>query len=180
VPEVVEFETERVRVCRLGRADLAALGTIVRDPAATRHYGEGRPLTDRETEALLDVHLEYDARLLCAPGLLRLKPTGVVAGFGGIGYNPGGPVPAYLEYILTPAHWGHGLATEVARGALAAAFRHPQVREVLATVHPANAASVRVLEKCGLTYQRSLPERDRLLYRAARPVAAAARGARAP
>jgi ribosomal-protein-alanine N-acetyltransferase len=180
VPGVVEFETERVRVCRLVRADLADLAAIFRDPAATRYYGEGRPLSAAEAEALLDVHLEYDARLLCAPGLLRLKPTGAVAGFGGIGYNPSGPVPAYLEYILTPAHWGQGLATEVARGALAAAFRHPQVREVLATVHPANAASVRVLEKCGLTYERYLPERDRRLYRAARPMPAAAHGAGAP
>ena len=97
-------------------------------------------------------------------------------GFGGIGYNPSGPVPAYLEYLLARPHWGQGLGTEVARGALAAVFRHPQVREVLATVHPANAASVRVLEKCGMTRQGSLPERDRLLYRAARPAPATASG----
>jgi RimJ/RimL family protein N-acetyltransferase len=174
VPGVLEFETARVRVCRLVPADLAALGTLFRDPAATRYWGEGRPLTDAEVRALLDVHLEYDARLLCAPGLLRLKPTGAVVGFGGVGYHPGGPVPAYLQYLLAPASWGRGLATEVARGALVAAFRHPQVAEVLATVHPANVASVRVLEKCGLTLQRSLPEQARLLYGAARPAAAGA------
>jgi RimJ/RimL family protein N-acetyltransferase len=62
----------------------------------------------------------------------------------------------------------------VATAALGAAFRHPDVLEVLATVHPANAASVRVLEKCGMAFQRALPERARLLYRAARPGAAAA------
>jgi hypothetical protein len=98
---------------------------------------------------LLEVHLEYDARLLCAPGLLRLKPAGAVVGFGGVGYNPSGPVPAYLQYLLLPAHRGRGPAT----------------------VPPANTAAVRVLESCGLTRQRSLPEQDRLLYRAARPAA---------
>jgi RimJ/RimL family protein N-acetyltransferase len=171
---VLEFETARVRVCRLVAADLPALGALFHDPVATRYWGEGRPLTDPEVRALLDVHLEYDARLLCAPGLLRLKPTEAVVGFGGVGYNPSGPVPAYLQYLLAPACWGRGLATEVAREALAAAFRHLQVPEVLATVHPANAASVRVLEKCGMTLQRSLPEQDRLLYGAARPTAAGA------
>ena len=39
------------------------------------------------------------------------------------------------------------------------------VDTVYATVKPANAASVHVLEKCGLTLQEYLPEKDRLLYR---------------
>jgi RimJ/RimL family protein N-acetyltransferase len=43
---------------------------------------------------------------------------------------------------------------------------------VYATVHPANLASIRVLEKCGLTHERHLPERNRLLVSLARPPAA--------
>jgi hypothetical protein len=36
---------------------------------------------------------------------------------------------------------------------------------VLATVHPANAASVRVLEQCGMVLQAHLPDKNRRLYR---------------
>jgi hypothetical protein len=56
--------------------------------------------------------------------------------------------------------------------AVATAFRHPAITTILATVHPANAASVQVLEKCGLTYERTVRERTRLLYRIERPLRA--------
>ena len=44
MPGVVEFETERVRVCRLVPAHLASLGALFRDPEATGFDGEGLPL----------------------------------------------------------------------------------------------------------------------------------------
>jgi RimJ/RimL family protein N-acetyltransferase len=43
------------------------------------------------------------------------------------------------------------------------------VTAISATVHPANVASIRVLEKCGLTRTAFLPASNRLLYRIERP-----------
>ena len=54
-----------------------------------------------------------------------------------------------LGYGILEAYRGHGYATEAVSLALRWAFRHPAVRAVEAETDPGNAASQRVLQKCG-------------------------------
>lgn len=84
-----------------------------------------------------------------------LDGTVVAMGFldlvDGLG-QPGPPVrtESVIGYIVHPAHAGQGVATDLARGLLAAAFGRLGVRRVTASCYAANLASVRVLEKAGL------------------------------
>ncbi len=55
-----------------------------------------------------------------------------------------------LGYVLTPAYWGQGYATEAARTLLAAILARPTVRRVIANCDARNSGSIRVLEKLGL------------------------------
>ena len=57
-----------------------------------------------------------------------------------------------LGYVLAPAAWNRGLATEAVRAVTGAAFALEETVRVQAHCHPENAASLRVLEKCG--YER--------------------------
>ena len=68
-----------------------------------------------------------------------------------------------LGYRLAPAVWGRGLATEVARAALAAAHEHDAGTPVTARVLTNNPASVRVLEKIGLEVVFEGPRDDGLV-----------------
>jgi RimJ/RimL family protein N-acetyltransferase len=166
----VLFETERLVVRKATLLeDADALSAILGDPESVRHFGSGQPWTRAQVEQFVRSYPDGDPRLVATPGLVLLKPTLEVIGFGGVGYYVAEGNTADLFFILKRAQWGQGLATEVARAALAAAFAHPQVGTVFATVKPANTASVRVLEKCSLTLQKYLPEKDRLLYRVERP-----------
>jgi ribosomal-protein-alanine N-acetyltransferase len=55
-----------------------------------------------------------------------------------------------VAYLLCGEAQGRGLATEAARAALAFGFTTCKLCEIIGLVHPENAASIRVLEKCGL------------------------------
>lgn len=107
--------------------------------------------------------------MLSEPGLASDRATGATVGFGGVGYYVGEATEAELFFILRRAWWGRGLATELAAGALAAAWRVPAIARVVATAHPDNAASARVLEKCGFACDGPLPGKARLAYHVERP-----------
>ena len=57
-----------------------------------------------------------------------------------------------LYYGLAPAHWGKGYMTEAVRAVIDAAFTsHPDVNRIQADANPENPASLRVMEKAGMT-----------------------------
>lgn len=168
------FETERLLVRKATLADVDALLRFLGDPETVRLFGAGEPWTRSQVEQLVRGYPEGDPRLVSAAGLALLKPELVPVGFGGVGYYVAEGTTADLLFILDKVYWGRGLATELARAALTAAFGRPEVTTIFATVHPANAASIRVLENCRLARERFLPEHNRLLYRIERPTSATA------
>jgi RimJ/RimL family protein N-acetyltransferase len=73
-----------------------------------------------------------------------------------------------VGWTVTPERWGEGLATEVGAAALEVAFGDLGLADVVAFTLPDNAASRRVMEKLGFTYEKTAPYRsygDHVLYR---------------
>ncbi len=58
-----------------------------------------------------------------------------------------------IKYLLKRSHWGRGLATEAALACLEGGFTQYGLQAIIGLVHPDHAASRRVLEKLGLSYQ---------------------------
>lgn len=71
--------------------------------------------------------------------------------FDGMG-QPGMPTgtQGQIGYIVDPQYAGRGVASDLARGLLAAAFDHLGLRRVTASCNADNPASARVLEKAGM------------------------------
>ena len=65
------------------------------------------------------------------------------------------PPTAEIGYWLSERHWGRGIATEVVQAATAHAFEQLDLERLVAEVYTPNAASARVLAKCG--YRREGP-----------------------
>lgn len=61
-----------------------------------------------------------------------------------------------IVYGLAKRFWGKGYATESARTMMARAFEALNVNRIVALVYPANYASIRVLEKLGMTYDKQV------------------------
>lgn len=57
---------------------------------------------------------------------------------------------AEIGYVLNPAYWGKGLATEAVRRILQFAFVELSLHRVTARIMEGNLASKRVAEKCGM------------------------------
>jgi len=91
--------------------------------------------------------------------ILAIEVDGIIA--GGIGVEARGGErtgTAIFGYWLGRAYWGRGIATEAARMLSDFALQSGDMRRLEATVFAPNAASARVLEKCGFTLEGRSPQ----------------------
>jgi RimJ/RimL family protein N-acetyltransferase len=95
----------------------------------------------------------YAAREANASGrdlaLVMTPSKGKREAIGSISLESRGTDRLTLGFALAPQVWGKGLATEAARAVVKAGFGLTHAIEILASVRVENAASCRVLEKCG-------------------------------
>ncbi|TFV89639.1 N-acetyltransferase [Blastococcus sp. CT_GayMR16] len=80
------------------------------------------------------------------------RETGLTVGGVGL-FGPPKDGRVELGYGIVESRRGRGYATEAARAMVELALGLPGVTEVVAGVDPTNGASVRVLEKAGLTFR---------------------------
>jgi RimJ/RimL family protein N-acetyltransferase len=79
--------------------------------------------------------------------------TGRLIGDGGLEIRSERFRQGEISYIVHPNYWGQGYATEIARMLLRFGFENLNLHRIMATCDPRNVASVRVLEKAGMTYE---------------------------
>jgi RimJ/RimL family protein N-acetyltransferase len=152
------LQTERLLLREFDEGDAAAFYLLGSDPAIIRYTGDpGGGLTSIEqarevlrSRPLADYRKHGFGRWACVH-----KQSGEVIGFAGLKYlDDLGEVD--IGYRLLPAHWGRGLATEACRAILDFGFTDLRLERIIGLVDPANAASVRVLAKLGLTFVGTL------------------------
>lgn len=90
-----------------------------------------------------------------------MKARSVGRGFGerwtdrAFGASPArGRTDFELGYRLAREYWGQGFATECGRAWVEAAFTSFGLERVVAFAHPENAASIRVMTKVGMMFER--------------------------
>ena len=82
---------------------------------------------------------------------VTLKEAGSLVGWDGLEYLPETDENE-VAYLLSHQVWGCGYATEAALAAVRYGFEAAGLQAIIGLVHPENKASIRVLEKCGLTF----------------------------
>jgi RimJ/RimL family protein N-acetyltransferase len=154
MPGKTILETERLLLREFDEDDDAAFYPLGSDPAIIRYTGDpGGGLRNIEharevlrSRPMADYRTHGFGRWACV-----LKATGEVIGFAGLKYlDELGEVD--VGYRFLPAYWGRGLATEACRAVLDFGFRQLRLGQIIGLVDPQNAASVRVLEKAGMTF----------------------------
>ena len=83
---------------------------------------------------------------------IRKKETGRLIGI--ILYFEKTETSCEIGYCLGSSHWGKGYATEAARSFVAYCFEKLGVKTVYASFFTGNDASRRVMEKCGMKFDR--------------------------
>ena len=153
----VIVETERLLLREIGDDDLDAIAALHAQPEVMRYSPEGHPLSRDESAGFIAWVRQHYATYGYGLWAVIEKPGGRLLGYCGLTtYEIDGRSEVEVGYRLDPAAWGRGYATEAAGACIAYAFEHLGVERVIAITEAANTASIRVAEKNGLRWERSL------------------------
>jgi RimJ/RimL family protein N-acetyltransferase len=147
-------ETDRLWLREFVPEDAQAVFEVGSDPRVMQHLGENPLASVAEAEAVIRQHPMADYRKYgFGRWAVVAKAEARVIGMAGLKYLPDlGEVD--LGYRLLPAYWGRGLATEAGRASLRYGFQTLGLPRIIGLVDPANVRSVRVLERCGRTFEK--------------------------
>lgn len=146
-----------IRLRRYQRDDLDRLASLLTDPRVMDPVGG--PLPAAEVAGVLDRYLRDDDPILLAVRAAELA-DGTFVGSGRL--TQGARLGPEIGYLVRPEHRGRGIATAIARALIEIARTQHGCPVVFATVLPDNTASIRVLERAGMT--RRATEGELLLY----------------
>lgn len=147
--------TRRLRFADWAPQDWAAFRPIATDPDVMRYIGSGTPWPDERVQRFVEAQIGYSAKLgFCLWKLLE-KSTLSLAGFCGLQPLSGTP-DIEIGWWLAKTYWGQGLGTEAATTALRFGFESVGLSRIVAIAQPANRASVRIMEKLGMSFERDL------------------------
>src|SRR5689334_11655663 len=149
---MLTWETERLLLRPLVLADLDALYQLYREPRIMQ-YITGQPRSYEMTRQRLLTHIAGFKNYGFGLYATILKATGEL--IGRCGMEPivtGNGLEANLAWIFAQPYWGRGLATEFARAMIPYGFTHFPIVRMFASADPANLASIRVMQKAGMTF----------------------------
>ena len=148
----VILETDRLLLKEYVEDDAESFFKLNTYPEVVR-FVPAKPLLNVEQarQTLIDHPIADYRRYGFGRGACILKSTGEQIGFAGLKYLDE-LSEVDVAYRLLPAHWGQGLATEVALASVRYGFVALGLKRIIGLVMPQNVVSVRVLEKIGLRY----------------------------
>jgi RimJ/RimL family protein N-acetyltransferase len=174
------IESERLVLRRITRDDHDFFARIHAMPEVRRYLGNGRPQSAEESRVWVERMLATYARTNLGQLAVVRKADGQLIGRCGLselvleakaapgtirrGWFQRAQAPAGIElipapdlgYTFDPASWGHGYATEAARCVFEYARAHLRWPRIVSVIHPDNARSLRVAERCGLRREGQL------------------------
>jgi RimJ/RimL family protein N-acetyltransferase len=153
--------TPRLRLRAFTEADRRALLAVQGDADVMRLYGNGEPLSAAQVDLVLAAHIHcrekfYWAWAVCLRDETRWGENGGGC-FGQITAIPtdwGGEPWVELCWLLLPAWWKNGYATEAVKAVIAHGTKELGWRKLMAGSDVDNAASLRVMTKNGMTFAR--------------------------
>lgn len=155
---VVTVETERLLLRPFRPGDIEPYAAMCADPDVMRYVGE-RGVLSREDAwrqmAMLAGHWQLRGFGMWA---VEERGTGTFIGRVGLHFPEGWP-DREVGWALARAYWGGGFAYEAACAALAHAFGPLRWSRVVSLIDPANRRSIRLAERLGETFERTVAVR---------------------
>ena len=148
------FETARLIIRNYRDDDRPIFAAIAAKPEVRRYHT--RVVSRANTDAFIDKQIETLATIGCGYAVVERKADGAVV--GDVGMRPmTGDMPFSddvrfdIGWMLDPRYFGHGYASEAALGWLGHDFRDGQAGEVVSYTAAANAPSIAVMKRIGMT-----------------------------
>ncbi len=155
----IVLETKRLVLRHLTLDDVDAVFAVIGDPETMKFY----PQRFSHDDAVRWVTRSRKRYRTDGYGLLAvvLKSNREVIGNCGLMLQDvEGESLLEVGYHFRRDYWGHGYATEAARGCMAYAFGHLKAEKVVSLILPENLPSRRVAERNGMTVERQATFHD--------------------
>ena len=144
------LETPRLYLREMTPNDAEVAYILNLDPEVLQYTGDDPFESIEEAKSFLENYASYRTYGFGRWGMI-LKETDEYLGWCGLKYTP--ELDEFdIGYRLMKKFWGKGYATEAAEACLELGFNQFDMKTIVGRAIPANKASVRVLEKIGLTY----------------------------
>jgi RimJ/RimL family protein N-acetyltransferase len=149
----IPLETPRLRLRPLIEEDVGWLADLFAGPDVNRYlWDEGSTVEQAKRNAEAVVSLDQH-KFHFGHWAIQDKDSGAIHGWTELSklrpwWGPSDEIA--LSYVLRPASWGRGIATEAAGRLLRHAFEANGLETVMAVTMAGNTASKRVLEKLGM------------------------------
>ncbi len=145
----IYLETERFYLRQWKNDDAEELYKIMSDSRVHTFTGDS-PWTLEKTNGYIGYILEKDFKTLESfHAACVLKANNYIIGLAGL--NPYLPEQPEIEWQFGVPFWGKGYATEIGKAIIKAAFASTAIEAVYGMVNPENKASMKVMEKLGMT-----------------------------
>lgn len=151
------IDTARLRLRPFSPDDAPAYhAAILSDADVMRYLPTGEPLPAAHTGPVLDrIRDHWDQHHYGLWAVIHRADDRLI-GHCGLHMLPEG-TDVEVAYALAQAYWRQGLAAEAAHASLRYGFETLGLERIIAVAVPANTASLRVMEKIGMTYQGVIP-----------------------
>lgn len=150
------LETERLRLREFRAEDLAAYTKrIFGDPEVMRYLPKRDALPEERARRTMDFFNAHWTRFPYGPWAVVEKSSGELMGHCGLNFIAETGETEVL-YAYGKDFWGKGYATEAARASVEYGFGRAGLERIIALAVPENIASRRVMEHCGLTYEKDV------------------------
>ena len=173
---MIEIDTPRLRLRQWRASDVVPFAAMNADPRVMEYFPElMRPPESRAVaRRIRDLIAERGW------GLWAVEVRGGARFIGFVGLHvPSPELPCSpcveIGWRLAPAHWGHGYATEAARGVLEVGFARLGLDEIVSFTARQNLRSQAVMQRLGMTRDADTfehpavppgnPLREHVLYR---------------
>lgn len=151
-----ELRTDRLHLRWLTAADAGLLLAVWNDPAFLRYVGDrGIRTVEAAAEAFRDGPQRLYKDYGYGPYRVALRDSNQVLGICGLFRREGLDDPD-IGYALLPQFCGRGYATEAARAVIFHARETLGFKRLTALINPDNTASIKLVEKLGLSFERML------------------------
>jgi ribosomal-protein-alanine N-acetyltransferase len=152
---VLQIQTRRLSMRPFTMNEADALHHLWTDPQVRRYLWDDIVIPrERATEVVENSIASFAQRGF---GLWAVFPKDKDELIGFCGFRLfDDPPEVEILYGISPSHWGQGLATEAAQAMLRCGFEEHGFERIFAGADPPNAASFRVMEKCGMTFAKRM------------------------
>lgn len=145
----IYLETERFLIRQWNISDTEELHEIMSD-IRVHTYASGKPWTLEHTANYIKFMLGKNFKTLeLFHGACVLKSNNTIIGLTGL--NPYLPKKPEIEWKFGVPFWGNGYATEIGKAIIKEAFKTTDIELIYGMAHPQNLASMKVMEKLGMT-----------------------------